>query len=245
MAKNRLIETSIWQDKWFLNLSKDAKLLFLFLLTSPLTKESGFIEIPDTLLIPYLNSIKDIDKARKELYPKVQFDKQFDLYLIMNFYKKNCKSPMMIKPALNDIERYKNSYLVGLFIKTNNHIEQFNIPYEYPIDSLFIGYNDNERDNERDNSLIIKKEKNFKKPTLEQLKEYIKLNNYTFSEEDFYNYYESNGWKVGKNPMKSWQSACATWHKNNKQYNKNNYTRTQPTLDEVQEYIRLTGGENE
>jgi hypothetical protein len=36
--------------------------------------------------------------------------------------------------------------------------------------------------------------------------------------EDFYNYYESNGWKVGKNPMKNWKAAYKNWTKNEKQY---------------------------
>lgn len=30
----------------------------------------------------------------------------------------------------------------------------------------------------------------------------------------FFNYYESNGWKVGKNPMKNWHAALANWCKN-------------------------------
>lgn len=30
----------------------------------------------------------------------------------------------------------------------------------------------------------------------------------------FWHYYESNGWKVGRNPMKSWQSAMVNWRKN-------------------------------
>lgn len=29
--------------------------------------------------------------------------------------------------------------------------------------------------------------------------------------EKFWNFYESNGWKVGKNPMKNWKSAISTW----------------------------------
>jgi len=32
--------------------------------------------------------------------------------------------------------------------------------------------------------------------------------------EKFYNYYESNGWKVGKNPMRNWKAAAATWNSN-------------------------------
>lgn len=32
----------------------------------------------------------------------------------------------------------------------------------------------------------------------------------------FLNYYESNGWKVGKNPMKSWKHAVTNWVGNHK-----------------------------
>ena len=27
----------------------------------------------------------------------------------------------------------------------------------------------------------------------------------------FFNYYESNGWKVGKNPIKNWKAAASGW----------------------------------
>ena len=33
----------------------------------------------------------------------------------------------------------------------------------------------------------------------------------------FFNHYESNGWKVGKNPMKSWQHAVTNWITRGKQ----------------------------
>lgn len=32
--------------------------------------------------------------------------------------------------------------------------------------------------------------------------------------EAFFNYYEANGWKVGRNPMRAWRSAMANWKKN-------------------------------
>jgi hypothetical protein len=38
--------------------------------------------------------------------------------------------------------------------------------------------------------------------------------------EKFVNYYTSNGWKVGKNPMKSWSAAANNWITNTKQYAK-------------------------
>jgi len=53
----------------------------------------------------------------------------------------------------------------------------------------------------------------FVKPTLAELKAYIAENGYTFPAEAFMDYYESNGWKVGRNPMKSWQATCRTWQR--------------------------------
>ena len=37
----------------------------------------------------------------------------------------------------------------------------------------------------------------------------------------FFNYYESNGWKVGRNPMKCWKSAARNWLK---RLTSNNYS---------------------
>lgn len=38
--------------------------------------------------------------------------------------------------------------------------------------------------------------------------------------EKFFNYYESNGWKVGNSPMKNWSSALCNWFKNYETFNK-------------------------
>ena len=66
-----------------------------------------------------------------------------------------------------------------------------------------------------------KKTKNFIKPTLEQVKAYVVLNGYVMDAEQFYDYYESNGWKGGKSPMKSWEAAIRNWVRNEKKYNNN------------------------
>lgn len=53
--------------------------------------------------------------------------------------------------------------------------------------------------------------KRFKKPTLEELQAYINEKGYHFNAENFINYYDSVGWKIGKSPMKDWKAACRTW----------------------------------
>jgi len=75
-------------------------------------------------------------------------------------------------------------------------------------------------------SVQSKKTERFIKPTIDEIKAHILEKGYTFDAEAFYAFYESNGWKVGKNPMKNWKMACTTWAKNRKNNNNNvNYGR--------------------
>lgn len=58
--------------------------------------------------------------------------------------------------------------------------------------------------------------KKFKKPTLEEVKTYCIERNNNVDAENFINFYESKGWKVGKSPMKDWKASVRTWEKNSK-----------------------------
>lgn len=57
------------------------------------------------------------------------------------------------------------------------------------------------------------KRKRFEKPTLSEIKEYCIERNNNVDAQHFYDYYESNGWKVGKNSMKDWKAAVRTWER--------------------------------
>lgn len=54
------------------------------------------------------------------------------------------------------------------------------------------------------------------KPTLEEVNAYCIERNNFISAEKFINYYESNGWMVGRNKMKDWKATIRTWEFNNK-----------------------------
>jgi hypothetical protein len=71
-----------------------------------------------------------------------------------------------------------------------------------------------ELNNELNNPLS--KGSRFVKPTIDDIKIYCAEKGYTFDAEIFINHYNSNGWKVGRNSMKCWKSACATWNKREK-----------------------------
>ena len=55
------------------------------------------------------------------------------------------------------------------------------------------------------------KKSSFVKPTLDEVKAYCdeRLNN--IDPQQFIDFYESNGWRVGSNPMKDWKAAIRTW----------------------------------
>ena len=86
---------------------------------------------------------------------------------------------------------------------------------------------------EKEKKVAPKRESRFTPPTLEEIKDYEVQKGYTFSAEKFWGYYESNGWRVGKNPMRSWHGACVTWQgKQNEESNNlkiNQNATIQPT----------------
>ena len=60
----------------------------------------------------------------------------------------------------------------------------------------------------------------FKKPTLDEVKNYCLERNNNIDAESFIDFYESKGWQIGKETMKNWKACVRTWegrHKDNPQ----------------------------
>lgn len=56
----------------------------------------------------------------------------------------------------------------------------------------------------------------FKRPTFEEVDQYCRERGNSISAQGFLNYYDSNGWHVGKAPMKDWKAAVRTWEQRDK-----------------------------
>lgn len=81
-------------------------------------------------------------------------------------------------------------------------------------------YTDNTDNTEKQNNKnttpngdSVKSAPRFRKPSIEELQEYAREKGYTWDVERFYNHYESNGWKVGRNAMKNWKASMSNWNK--------------------------------
>lgn len=72
-----------------------------------------------------------------------------------------------------------------------------------------------EKDKDKELDIESKnKRKRFVPPALDEVKEYCQERNNNVDAERFIDYYESNGWLVGKNKMKDWKAAVRSWERN-------------------------------
>jgi len=78
----------------------------------------------------------------------------------------------------------------------------------------------NNKDKDKDIVKAKAKVKRFVKPTIEDIFNYCSERENNVDCRKFFDYYESNGWKVGKNPMKDWKASIRTWEKNTTQQQK-------------------------
>ena len=67
----------------------------------------------------------------------------------------------------------------------------------------------------KDNNTIVNNNTTYsnKKPSIEEIKQYCLQRNNGIDAEQFFDFYESKNWYVGKNKMKNWQAAIRTWEK--------------------------------
>lgn len=84
----------------------------------------------------------------------------------------------------------------------------------------------------------------FKRPSIEEVQAYIDEKGYTsFTAQEWHDHYTSNGWMVGKTPMKDWKGAVRTWNNNRNKYKSRqdntqsdrNKNYTNPNLKKLEE----------
>ena len=73
----------------------------------------------------------------------------------------------------------------------------------------------NEGNSDSDETLSFSKSssKKFIKPTVEEIRAYCRERKNSVDAENFFNFYESKGWLVGRNKMKDWRASVRTWEK--------------------------------
>ena len=100
-----------------------------------------------------------------------------------------------------------------------------------------------EKEEEKEKEDKKREVKRFAPPTLEEVRAYCQERMNTVDPERFFNYYTSNGWKVGKNPMKDWKAAVRSWEGSNSVIQKS--AKSSDSLEDQYEMMRRWAIENE
>lgn len=193
----RFTETNKWSDPWFRKLPPKLKCLWQWLCDTAC--HAGTID-PDFELASFCIGEKvtasDLDK-----FPGRIERLENGRYIIVKF----------ILFQYGELSQECRAH--GPVFKA---IEQNKIPYPYPINRV----SDRDEDTHKDKDKEKDQDKNkdsakWTKPILDEIKgEAVRIGLPEGECAHFFNYYESNGWRVGKNPMKNWRAALVNWKLN-------------------------------
>ena len=177
---------------------------------------NGYTNIPDWMLSLDLDAYETIILA--VIYGFSQ-DGESTFAGSQNYLAKKAKcTRRKVAMALPKLVR------MGLIVKIDRDVRGIKL-CEYRVSPTFIGcechsqggyeycsHNNIDKDN-IDISSLYKKGSGFKKPSLEEIRSYCISRGNKVDPEQFYDFYESNGWMVGKSHMKNWMAAVRTWEK--------------------------------
>jgi hypothetical protein len=99
-------------------------------------------------------------------------------------------------------------------------------------------YTDNTNAKAYNNTNITYSNKgSFKKPTIDEIILYCGKRDNNIRGAEFYDFYESKGWMVGKNKMKDWKAAVRTWEQ--RKYKKQTMSKLDAQINAWQEAKKL------
>lgn len=134
---------------------------------------------------------------------------------------------ILIEPQIKaNYIRFQNGCKGGKHGHKGGRPETPRKPLENPKETPNVNVNVNVNDKKK----VNQKKRNFKKPTLEQVKTYCSKRQNEINAEKFMNYYQANGWKVGNNPMKNWEAAVRKWEQNDYYNNKNEGNKNEKSI---------------
>lgn len=213
MADKRMMSKSVIDTDMFLDMPASTQCLYFHMLL--MADDDGFLKNAKTIMRTVGASPDDIKLliAKQYLIPFDTGIMAIKHWRIHNYIKKDRYKPTDCEEIKLLEVNEKGEYVLAEPVRNQVGSNMEPQDRDRDRDRLEIGKDrDSSRKRSSANNSTTAAQK-FKKPTLEELKAYIAENRYTFSAEAFMDYYESNGWKVGRNPMKSWQATCRTWHR--------------------------------
>ena len=198
-----MTDTDKWKKRFVRELSPQHKLLWFYILDD--CNHAGIWEVDIEVASIRVGYELVYDMLPQSFLDKIEIFDNGDKWFIPDFidfqYGELNPNSNVHKSVIQLLERYN---LMG-YLKGSQTLPE--------------GVKDKDKD-----IVIVKdkaKVKRFVKPTLDDIFDYCSERQNNVDYQKFYDYYSSNGWKVGKNPMKDWKAAVRTWEKNETPKKKN------------------------
>ena len=235
MAQRRMFNKAVTNNDNFLEMPASSQNLYFHL--SMNADDDGFID-------NWKSIIRMIGAKEDDL--KILITKQFILpfesgvivirhWRLNNYLQKDRLNPTIYQEELSKLS-----------IEKDNVYEMYTTCI-HSIDKNSIDKNSIDKYIGNSNELPKTKSKKFTKPSLEEINKFILENNLKVNAEHFYDYYESNGWKVGKNSMKDWKATLRNWNRNtfNEKSKSSSKTKNEEQWEYLKELYEKENSENE
>lgn len=207
MANKRMFSKEITNTDRFQSLKISAQALYFHLGIN--ADDDGFTGNSRSIMKCIGATTKDLKILVENGY-LIPFDD--GVYLITDWHINNYIRPDRHKPTIYpdyyDMVSYENS---GRYVMCPT----VGIPMVDP-DKKSIDQGSTEENRSEGMTPGQRSTRRFCPPSVSEVKTYCLENGYTVDPERFIDYYDANGWKVGRNPMKDWRAAVRVWAKNEK-----------------------------
>lgn len=207
MAERRMFAKTIIDSDTFLDLPATTQLLYFHL--GMRADDDGFVDKPRSVMRMIGGSKNDLDLlfAKQFLIPFESGVVVIKHWKIHNYIRKDRYSETIHleeKAALLTAEN--GIYTIGL--PDGNQRSTNGIPM---VDTGKDRLGKDSIGEDKENTADKPPRTRFSPPTVEEVHAYCKEKGYTIDPQRFVDYYTSNGWKVGKNPMKDWKATVRNW----------------------------------
>ena len=211
MAEKRMFAKSIVLTDAFLDMPMSARCLYFTL--GMLADDDGFVGSPKSIMRQCGASKDDLAVLLSKRFV-LGFDSGVIVikhWRINNYLRNDRYIPTNYQDEYSLLVEDQN----GAYTEANKQLSANGIPMVYQMDTNGIPtvYPDKNsiEENSIDKNSIEKKRGRFVPPSIEEVREYCQERQNNVNPQAFIDFYESKGWKIGKEPMKDWKAAIRTW----------------------------------
>ena len=213
MAERRMFAKTIIDSDAFIDMPMSARLLYYDLAMR--ADDDGFNNSPKKIMRTIGASTDDLNIliARKFIIPFENGVVVIKHWRIHNYIRKDTynETPYKEQKAMLEYDE-KNAYRLICdenFIAIEEPPMSRGRAVDEPLTQDRLGKDSIGKDRTDDKAPRSR----FCKPTIEEVQAYCDERNNGVDAQRWFDYYSSNGWKVGKNPMKDWKAAVRTWER--------------------------------